>query len=120
MYKFNIVLEVLQCYKDSVPCAEIIKRTGVSKSTIYLWIFCYIDDYNKLMNRYNKQHKDIKKIFIDSLNKDIFTFLTEIVNDNPFMSHNKFIHLINQKFNIKLNNRKIKYILDNIDITKNI
>ena len=118
MYKFNIVLEVLQCYKDSVPCAEIIKRTGVSKSTIYLWIFCYIDDYNKLMNRYNKQHKDIKKIFIDSLNKDIFTFVTEIVNDNPFMSHDKFIHLINQKFNIKLNNKKIKYILDNINITK--
>jgi transposase len=118
MYKFNIVLQVLQYYKDSVPCAEIIKRTHVSKSTIYLWIFCYFDDYNKLMNRYDKQHKDIKKIFIDSLNKDIFTFIQEIVNDNPFMTYNNFIHLINKKFNIKLNNTKIKWILDNINITK--
>ena len=77
MYKFNIVLEVLQCYKDSVPCAEIIKRTGVSKSTIYLWIFCYIDDYNKLMNRYNKQHKDIKKI-LDMHQEQLYNQLQEI------------------------------------------
>jgi len=48
----------------------------------------------------------------------IFQFIEKIVNDNPFLSYKKFIFLINNEFNIKLNNYKMRLILKKIKISK--
>ena len=118
MYEYQTVIKVIFLYKEKKSYREIEKITKVSKSCICMWIFLYYDDYDALLKRYYKQHKDSKNTFLESLNKNIFEYIEKIVKTNPFLTYKKFIFMINDKFNIKLNNKNLKTILDNIGITK--
>ncbi len=118
MYDYNILLKVLSYHATNLSNREIEKITGVSKSTCCLWKKIYYNNYDNLLIKYNKNHKDVEIEFMKSLDTTIFTFLESIVEKNPMLTYKTFISLINTEFNIKLNNIKMKLILNKIQITK--
>ena len=78
----------------------------------------YYNNYINLQKRYLKNHSNFELEFVNSMDFKIFEFIEKIVNDNPFLTYKKFISLINNQFDIKLNNRKMKLVLQKIKISK--
>ena len=79
MYDYNILLKVLSYHATNLSNREIEKITGVSKSTCWLWKKIYYNNYDNLLIKYNKNHKDVEKEFMKSFDTTIFTFLESIV-----------------------------------------
>jgi len=118
MYSYINVLNVLEHYNKGFNDREIESITGISKSTCNNWKKRYLNNYINLSKRYTKQHLNVEEQFLDSLEKEVFDYVEELVKENPFITYRIFITLLNKKFNIKLNNVKIKYLLKNLNITK--
>ena len=77
MYEYQTVIKVIFLYKEKKSYREIEKITKVSKSYICMWIFLYYDDYDALLKRYYKQHKNI------------FEYIEKIVKTNTFLTYKK-------------------------------
>jgi len=118
MYDYAIVLKILNLYDVGQSDRYIEKLTGVSKSTCNLWKNKYYNNYKNLLERYIKNHKNSEKEFIDSIDDTVFNYIQQLVEKSPFINYKTFISLINNKFGIKLNNIKMKFLLKNLNLTK--
>lgn len=115
MYEYTVILKALDLFKIHKSKKKVSKILNISRSTIVKWIRKYFDNLFNLTAVINKTYKPINKII--NVKKEIKLFIYQSYIKNPFYTRKDIQFLIKDKFNIKYGLKKLKKIINLLNLT---